>query len=699
MRISCGIVVAAVLFGCARSAHSADFFWNDDKGIHRNQNADPVDPKLLFETFDTRGIAIDAVKDRLVWSDVLPIAGTGPGGVIRGGGMQGGDIESIVSRLPSPAGVAIDAARRRVYWTDLGDANNPSAVYSANLDGSDARQIVRAASLSEIAGIAIDSDRDQIYFSFINPLLDSLYTGGIARADLDGSNWKPVVAALGRPLGLAIDSAGGELYWADAGLSEGQGAIQAGDLDGQHRRTILGGLGLPYGVALDLAEQNVYWTDQLAGKIQRTAMPGILPFFQDVVTGLPKPGAIAIRNDPPAGSAWNVDANGDWSTTSNWNPSVPYSAGDRAIFGSIITAPRTVSVDSPIVVGRIEFDSVHGYTIAGDRGITLDVKRGDAFIQVTEGSHVVSAPLTLADNAVVTVFGADSNLAITQPLAGGSVTLTKAGAGTLAVKSIRAATLAVNGGAVVLRGSPGSADSPTSVLRELKIAGSPSSPIATLDVAGAAAVVDYSPAGQNPTAEIRQQILAGRGGPGLGRAWSGTGITSSQVQADVAANPEFTSIAYADNATLPLESYDTFRGEPVDKTAVLIAYTRTGDANLDGVVDDDDVTIVGANYAPGVVKAAWAFGDFDYNGFVDDDDVTLLGAFYDPQAAPVSATAASAVVAVPEPATVVMLAAGCIAILMVVAARHLDLYARMSTTLVRVPKKTARARRAVCIGS
>ena len=62
----------------------------------------------------------------------------------------------------------------------------------------------------------------------------------------------------------------------------------------------------------------------------------------------------------------------------------------------------------------------------------------------------------------------------------------------------------------------------------------------------------------------------------------------------------------------------------------LCAYTRTGDANLDGVVNNDDVTIVGANYAPGFAKPRWALGDFDYNGFVDNDDVTLLGVYYNP---------------------------------------------------------------------
>ncbi|MEX2139510.1 MAG: PEP-CTERM sorting domain-containing protein [Pirellulales bacterium] len=97
----------------------------------------------------------------------------------------------------------------------------------------------------------------------------------------------------------------------------------------------------------------------------------------------------------------------------------------------------------------------------------------------------------------------------------------------------------------------------------------------------------------------------------------------------------------------------------MDDTSLLVTFTRTGDANLDGVVNDD-VTIIGATYSPGASQPSWALGDFDYNGFVDDDDVTLLGVFYDPSAPPLGTTApvaASSVAAVPEPATVVLFGA------------------------------------------
>jgi hypothetical protein len=152
---------------------------------------------------------------------------------------------------------------------------------------------------------------------------------------------------------------------------------------------------------------------------------------------------------------------------------------------------------------------------------------------------------------------------------------------------------------------------------------------ATLDINDNALIINHM--GASPTTTIREKILEARSGIGLGNgAWTGTGITSSTAAAANAAQHEAWSVGYAENAVLPLGAYKSFRGVAVDETAVLIAYTRTGDANLDGFVNDDDVTIIDATYAPLVPQPQWAAGDFDYNGFVDDDDVTLLGVFYNP---------------------------------------------------------------------
>jgi hypothetical protein len=352
---------------------------------------------------------------------------------------------------------------------------------------------------------------------------------------------------------------------------------------------------------------------------------------------------------PPG--TWFTDTDGNWSVAGNWSPTVPNSQGAQASFLDAITQPRTVTVDGAITVGRIDFDHEIAYTIAGPNAITLDANHADAQLNVLTGSHTISAPVTLSDNATINVIPAASSLAITGSFDSMGKTITKTGAGSLTLNNLRAAELKLNGGTVGI--TSGGIIAATSVLNTLTIAGGPA-PTAKLDVNVNAVVIDYS--GTSPAATIRQQIIAGRGGSGLGKIWNGNGITSSAAANANATQPDSRSVGYAENSALPLGPYTNFRGQPVDSTSILIAFTRTGDANLDGLVNDDDVTIVGATYAPGVPNASWALGDFDYNGFVDDDDVTLLGAFYDPSAPPlIVAVPASSVAAVPEPGTSVLL--------------------------------------------
>jgi hypothetical protein len=64
----------------------------------------------------------------------------------------------------------------------------------------------------------------------------------------------------------------------------------------------------------------------------------------------------------------------------------------------------------------------------------------------------------------------------------------------------------------------------------------------------------------------------------------------------------------------------TFHGEPVDATSVLITYTYSGDANLDGKVDVTDLGVLATQWQ---TSGVWTSGDFNYDGFVD---VTDLGA-------------------------------------------------------------------------
>jgi glucose/arabinose dehydrogenase len=361
-------------------------------------------------------------------------------------------------------------------------------------------------------------------------------------------------------------------------------------------------------------------------------------------------------------ATWNINNGGNWSLAGNWTGGVaPNGVGQSATFGPIITTNRTVTVDAPQTIGTLTFDNAAAsYTIAGTNTITFDAAGGDARINVTSGNHMISAPVSLADNTVMTVSPAGGNLTIGEELSASAVNVTKTGAGRLTLNQLRAAGLSIDAGAVAM--APGDTAATTSVLGSLAIAGG-TTPTAMLDFNNNAAILNYT--GTSPVGTVRQQLLAGRGGSGLGKGWNGPGITSSAAAAANISAPESRSVGYAENSTLPLGAYTTFRGQPVDDTSLIFAYTITGDANLDGVVNDDDVTIVGASYAPGVPQPQWALGDFDYNGFVDDDDVTLLGVFYDPSATPIGTAAepgGNDVVAVPEPGALLLLTIGIAAI-------------------------------------
>ncbi len=181
-----------------------------------------------------------------------------------------------------------------------------------------------------------------------------------------------------------------------------------------------------------------------------------------------------------------------------------------------------------------------------------------------------------------------------------------------------------------------------------------------------------------PLSATRAAIIAGRGGTGFAHApWNGTGGISS-FKASIAGGGDGVSFAigYVPNSALPtlgLPTYGTFGGQVVDSGSLLIRYTLGADANLDGIVNGDDVTVVGADLNAGGT-GDWFLGDFDYDGICDGDDVTVLGALYNPTAPPLSANQltaqfgsefaaafergraiAASRAAVPEPSTITLL--------------------------------------------
>ncbi len=145
-----------------------------------------------------------------------------------------------------------------------------------------------------------------------------------------------------------------------------------------------------------------------------------------------------------------------------------------------------------------------------------------------------------------------------------------------------------------------------------------------------------------------------------GGGWGGsTGITSSSAAATTN-----TAIGYELNSNGSGALVGTFDGQPVTSTDVLVKYTYFGDANLDGVVNGSDYTLIDNGFNNSLT--GWHNGDFNYDGVVNGDDYTLIDNAFNTQGASLAAAPAEMIAsntsqiaggsaAVPEPASLGML--------------------------------------------
>ncbi len=204
----------------------------------------------------------------------LSIGGPG-GGRVLSAKDDGSDLKTILSgRTAGPDGIVVDTVAKKIYWTNMGNVSaNDGTIEQSDLDGGNLTTIVPKAGTWTPKQLKLDTQHRKLYWSDREGMR-------IMRANIDGSNIETLVEtaqgdaarkdATNWCVGIALDVAGGKVYWTQKG-SGGNGRVFRANLEipkGQTPlnrtdiETLFAGLPEPIDMDLDLAHRVMYWTDR-----------------------------------------------------------------------------------------------------------------------------------------------------------------------------------------------------------------------------------------------------------------------------------------------------------------------------------------------------------------------------------------------------------------------------------------------------
>lgn len=150
-----------------------------------------------------------------------------------------------------------------VYWT----SDTALSIQRADASTGDVENLL--TNTRRPVGLALDIDGGQMYWSE--------HGGDIRVADLDGRGSRILVdlSPFAGPVGVALDSAGGKIYW----VAWEEGVVQRANLDGSGVETLVtAGLGHGWtgyvGIALDLERGRMYWGDYQVSTIFSANLDG-----------------------------------------------------------------------------------------------------------------------------------------------------------------------------------------------------------------------------------------------------------------------------------------------------------------------------------------------------------------------------------------------------------------------------------------
>ena len=182
--------------------------------------------------------------------------------------------------------------------------------------------------LSMPFGIALDVAGGKMYWTDYG-------TDKVQRANMDGSNVEDLLTGLSNPVGIGLDVAGSKMYF----IENGTGKIQHANLDGSGVEDLVTGLDWPQGIALDVAGGKMYWTDAYTKKVQRANVSDGGNVEDLVTTGLSVPYSIAL--DVAGGKMYWADAGTDKIQRANMSDG----GNVEDLVTTVLSIPYSIALD------------------------------------------------------------------------------------------------------------------------------------------------------------------------------------------------------------------------------------------------------------------------------------------------------------------------------------------------------------------
>ena len=322
---------------------------------------------------------------------------------------------------------------------------------------------------------------------------------------------------------------------------------------------------------------------------------------------------------PISTATWNGGGStNNWSTSGNWGATTLAPNSPLVFAGITRLAPNNDSAAGDYYPG-ITFNAGAGAFVITGNAIDL----GGDVINNSTNLQTINLPLALQQN---TNFNAASGDLSIGGVISGAFSLTKLGSHTLTLSAanLYAGATTVNAGTLVVGVNGALPDASVSItggtlqlgtttglaqMTSLSITGN-----GVLDVNNNHVIITYG--SSDPFSTIANYIVSGYNGGG----WNGPGIISTAALTPT--NGLMYGLGYADGADGIVSGLSSGQIE--------VMYTLLGDANLDGLVNAADFTILAANFNQPVT--GWDQGDFNYDGLVNAADFTDLAANFNQSA-------------------------------------------------------------------